>query len=404
MSLDLGKTVLQIDGLASDLKARQGDRVRRLQRALDAVRAFDVTGYEDKRQRSGANLAWRVPGVTDDPATGYPPPVLPQDFCVAAVDGSHIDVDRHLAARCFLVNIGVSVLTYGSNPDALLSSQPRLYARDDELVLRDRNALHRAQNIEGVVLGAKRTVEEVRALAEVVRGLPPDLPTLALLDGTLLMLGLVGQGYEEYVRRELIEEGFVRALDDFRQMAGERRLAVASYISLPRSAEVVNALRLAVCPYEVADCDRQCGQVAPDSRPCDTEVGGLMDREIWSALLRPGERSAVFESSSKMVADYYREHGLSFFYVHAGEEIGRVEVPAWVADDEALLGLAHSLVLDQCRKGPGYPVALMEAHEQAVVTGADRQYFVELVEDALYRQRLPVYSSEKSRSKRLRWL
>jgi GNAT superfamily N-acetyltransferase len=313
-------------------------------------------------------------------------------------------VDRHLSARCFLVNIGVSVLTYGSNPDALLSNQPRLYARDDELVLRDRNALHRAQNIEGVVLGAKRTVEEVRALADTVRGLPPDLPTLALLDGTLLMLGLVGQGYEEYVRRELIEEGFVRALDDFRQMAGERPLAVASYISLPRSAEVVNSLRLAVCPYEEADCDRHCGRVGPESRPCDTEVGGLMDREIWSEVLRPGERSAVFESSSRMVEKYYREHGLSFFYVHAGEEIGRVEVPDWVAADEALLGLAHSLVLDQCRKGPGYPVALMEAHEQAVVTGADRQAFVEMVEEAISDQRMPVYTSEKNRSKRLRWL
>jgi GNAT superfamily N-acetyltransferase len=404
MSLDLGQTVLQIDRLASDLKVRQGDRERRLQRALEAVRSFDAAGYEDKRQKSAANLAWRVPGVTDDPAAGYAPAAPPQDFCVAAVDGSHIDVDRHLSVRCFLVNIGVSVLTYGSNPDALLSNQPRLYARDDELVLRDRNALHRAQNIEGVVLGAKRTVEEVRALVDTVRGLPPDLPTLAMLDGTLLMLGLVGQGYEEYVRRELIEEGFVRALDDFRRMSGERPLAVASYISLPRSAEVVNGLRLAVCPYGEADCDRHCGRVGPGNRPCDTEVGGLMDREIWSEVLQPGERSAVFESSSQMVEKYYREHGLSFFYVHAGEEIGRVEVPAWVAADEALLGLAHSLVLDQCRKGPGYPVALMEAHEQAVVTGGDRQAFVEMVEEAISDQRMPVYTSEKNRSKRLRWL
>lgn len=404
MSLDLGKTVIQVDRLASDLNDRQQDWQRKVQRAVEAVRSFDVAGYEEKQRRSEATIAWRVPGVTGDPSVPHAAPVPPGDFCVAAVDGSHIDVDRNIPARCFLINIGVSVLTYGSNSDAQLSNQPRLYARDDELVIRNKSDGHRQQNIEGAVLGAVRTVEEIAALARVAEELPPDVPTLALVDGTLLMLGLVGQGYDDFVRRELIDEGFVQALDDFRRLAEERPMAVASYISLPRSAEVVNGLRLAVCPYEIADCDRYCGRTTPGDRPCDTEVGGLMDREVWAEVLQPGERSCVFTNSSALVANHYREHGLSFFYVHAGEEIGRVEVPDWVAGDEVLLGLAHSLVLDQCRRGPGYPVALMEAHEQAVVTGADRRHFVEMVEDALAGQRMPVYSSEKNRSKRLRWL
>ena len=46
----------------------------------------------------------------------------------------------------------------------------------------------------------------------------------------------------------------------------------------------------------------------------------------------------------------------------------------------------------------------MEAHEQAVVTGADRRYFAEMVDGALQRGGLPVFTSEKARSKRLRWL
>ena len=81
-----------------------------------------------------------------------------------------------------------------------------------------------------------------------------------------------------------------------------------------------------------------------------------------------------------------------------------MEVPSWVAEDEASLELMHSLIIDQCRRGPGYPVALMEAHEQAVVTGPDRRYFVELVEQALFDQRLPIYSSEKNISKRQKWI
>ena len=112
----------------------------------------------------------------------------------------------------------------------------------------------------------------------------------------------------------------------------------------------------------------------------------------------------MFASSSQLVANHYGGQDIHFFYVHAGEEIGRVEVPSWVADDQALLELTHSMVVDQCRRGPGYPVALMEADEQAVVSGSDRQNFTRLVDQALYSQKMPVYTSQKNESKRRRWV
>ena len=404
MSLDLAKAALQIDGMADELRGRQDDRRRRLDRAMEAVSSFDVDAYQEKGRQSEATLLWRVPGVLDSPAARYPPPQLSEDFCVVATDGSHIDVDRHMPARCFLINIGTSVLIYGSEAGARLFNRPRLYATERELVLQDNAAPSRWESIEGAILGAKRMVEEARALVEAVRHLPEEVPTVALMDGSLIMLGLSGQGYHDFVRRQLIEEGFVRALDELRELARDRTLAVASYISLPGSAEVVNALRLAVCPYETADCGTHCGSLTPGSRPCDEAAHGLLDRDLWSEILEPGERSGVFVSASLLVKNHYLGHEIHFFYVHAGEEIGRVEVPSWVATDETLLGLTHSLIVDQCRRGPGYPVALMEAHEQAVVTASDRRNFVQMVEEALHDQRMPVYTSEKNRSKRLRWL
>ena len=404
MSLDLGKTALEIDQMALSLKARHSDRRLRLERALEAVGSFNVEDNERKRLESKPTVAWRIPAVRDHPGARHALPAPPDDVCVVSADGSHIDVDRHIAARCFLINIGVAVLNYGSQPDARLSNHPRLYAHPDELVIRDPSAARREQTIEGAVLGAKRTVEEIRALAQVVRDLPPHVPTVALMDGSLIMLGLVGHGFREFVLRELMEEGFVRVFDELAQMASHRPLVLASYVSLPRSAEVVNALRLEVCPYDLADCGRHCGALAAGQRPCDATAQELLDREIFWEILEPGERSGVFDSPSSLVEDHYQGYGVHFFYVHAGEEIGRVEVPTWVAEDQALLDLAHSVVVDQCRRGPGYPIALMEAHEQAVVTGADRRNFVELVENALYDQRVPVYLSEKSRSKRIRWL
>ena len=402
MSLDLSKAATQIDGMAVDLRARQSDREERVRRAVIAAREFPLD--DDSPMPEGGEEAhdWAVARVLDAPDSRHVPPALPADFCVAAVDGSDIDVDRHLPVRCFLINCGVSVLTYGSRPEAELSNRPRLYARDEDLVIRDASS-YREQAIEGAVLGAKRTVEEIRTLVEVVRELPRSTPTLALLDGSLVMLGLVGPLNQEFVLRELVEEGFVGALDELREMAADRSLAVASYISLPGSAEVVGALRGTVCAYGDSDAEYRCSGRGPGPRPCDKCVGGVLDREVYSRLLEPGERSVTFATSSHTVARYYGDD-VHFFYVNGGEEIGRVEVPSWVADDESTLGLVHSLVVDQCRRGGGYPVGLMESHEQAVVGGADRRHFVQMIEQALYAQRQPVYTSEKARSKRLRRL
>jgi len=130
-------------------------------------------------------------------------------------------------------------------------------------------------------------------------------------------------------------------------------------------------LRVALCPQENPDCDH-CP--ATDNRPCDA-VAGLADRELFVRLLGEGERSEIFESRSAVVGKYYGAHRVKYFYINVGAEVARIEVPAWVADNDALLGLVHAAAFDQCRRGHGYPVALAEAHEQAVVTGSDRESF-----------------------------
>lgn len=408
MALDLTRTVLQIDDMAESLRARRLDKRMRLESAYTAADAFDVDAYETKRAQPGAMPNWTLPIVPENPCVPYAPSPPPANYAVVGVDGSHIDVSRHLPARCYLINIGGIALRYGTPHAAAPFSAPRLYASDEELVIRDTLAPYREETINGALLDAKRAVEELQALADELRRISADVPALGLIDGSLIMFGM--HRHPDFVVRQLIDEGFVKIMDDIRDMAQRRALAIASYISLPRSADLVNALRISVCPYPVANCDRECGTTRAGERPCDLKVGGVMDREIFDATLSVGERSPVFHSSAPIVRDHYGQHGVAFFYLKVAgtsaqtEEIGRVEIPDWVAADEALLETAHSLVVEQCRLGPGYPVALKEAHEQAVVTGADRQYFVELVETALTDNLLPVYSSEKNISKRFRWL
>jgi NurA-like 5'-3' nuclease len=133
-------------------------------------------------------------------------------------------------------------------------------------------------------------------------------------------------------------------------------------------------------------------------------VAGIQDRELFSDLLGVGGRSAIFVSQSSVVKKHYGEHQVYFFYVRLEDEIARVEIPQWVARDESRLDLVHTLILDQCQRGQGYPVALSEAHEQAVVTVADRESFWQLVESSLVAEHLPAPGSAKSQSKRTRWV
>ena len=112
-----------------------------------------------------------------------------------------------------------------------------------------------------------------------------------------------------------------------------------------------------------------------------------------------GERTPLFKSSSKIL-DSYGPHYIYFFYLHVGAEIARVELPEWVAEDRELLDLVHACVFDQAEKGQGYPVTLSEAHERAVVRGADREAFYRFLGDTFVKNDIKVGISSKSLKKR----
>jgi hypothetical protein len=91
---------------------------------------------------------------------------------------------------------------------------------------------------------------------------------------------------------------------------------------------------------------------------------------------------------------------VAFCYLDAGDEIARLEVPAYVAASRALMDLAHWAAADQARRGRGYPVALAEAHEQAIVRWADREAFFRLVAQRFVREGHRVVLSAKQLRKR----
>ncbi len=393
--------------MVARLKAGGAERQKRLDYALNTLHNQATDLADLTRKITSSKTTWLVAGLVDGlPASGgldqhYKALTTPTEFTVIATDGSHIDVDRHKSTRCYLINIGSVILHYGAQSTAALDSFPCLYFGDEDLVIAPAGVKGREQPIEGVLLGIKRSIEECRQLAKLAADLPQDSLSLALLDGSLILWGLAGQVYPEFVIEALLAQGFLTYLDDIRKLNNGKRLGLASYISFPRSTDVVNVLRVALCPREVVDTDLYCQQC--ETKECDM-VAGVQDRELFSDILGRGERSAIFISRSSIVQKHYGLHQVYFFYLRVEDEIARIEIPQWVATDDSLLNLTHSLVLDQCQRGLGYPVALSEAHEKAVVTGADRENFWQLVESSLVEEHLPSLSSAKSQSKRRRWI
>lgn len=396
MSLDLSRIVKQINEMVTRLRVNRQERLERTNHAIEVLHGQADKLDSLKKKIALSKTTWLVAEPVEILERHVSAPETPHDFTVVATDGSHIDVDRHHATHCFLINIGSVILSYGDRPDALLNSQPKIYSSDADLVISSTDKL-REVAIEGNLLGIKRSVEESRQLAELLRGIPTGQIALGLMDGSLILWNL--EAYPEFVSEALLDKGYLTYLEEIYRIAADKQIVIGSYISFPRSTDVINALRVAICPRELVDSDK-C--ISCTTREC-YEISGIHDRELFTQILESGERSALFISPSKIQKRYGR-HLVYFFYLRVNGEIARVEIPRWVAEDETRIDLIHALVLDQCRRGQGYPVALSEAHEKAVVTGTDRDNFWRMVDELLVEQHVPTVESEKSRSKRTRWI
>ncbi len=315
---------------------------------------------------------------------------------VVACDGSQIMPTQHEILSCYLLNIGAAVMFYasleeykkGTDSEALLTSFPRLYHRSDELYpLVNQRRVH----VDEALVSFERSIQELqkaRELAEKQQSLGRKVVTL--VDGSLIPWNVDKNA--DRAQKELLER-FGFELDSF----NAARLPLLGYVSHSRSSDIVNVLRLMRCPYSQIRCQAYCGSLNEEEFPC-SQIWPLADRHLLSSKLPVSSRSGFFLSGASWSQIMPYRNQVCFCYLNTGGESARVEIPRWLYEEKELLGFSLAVLLLQIRKGQGYPIALSEAHNMAIVRQADRLQFFSLIQEQLLRagqQKVAVSPKEK---------
>jgi hypothetical protein len=273
----------------------------------------------------------------------FPCPQMASPVTVIAADGSQIIPSRHRRVEFGAINIGAIRMTPGSGNPPLIDVRSRLLSQQE--------LFPNGSLISEGGLNLLRDMAEREVLVEIASSL--TLPAVTLTDGPLELF----RDPESSAGYDLALEQYLNQLDHLRHAGA----SPAGYVDKPRSDLVVRLLDLA----------------SQKSHP-DTGEGqyrGLSDALVYKEILKnPGERSAVFGIQSPTTQAFTDENDLYFYYLNVGRErnpsIVRVEVPAWVVNDEAQSNLVHATLIDQCRMlgSQPYPYVLHRAHEIAVIS------------------------------------
>ncbi|MCC5660536.1 DNA double-strand break repair nuclease NurA [Nostoc sp. XA010] len=386
--LDLTKLARQMQGLSQHLTLEAVASRQRLELAQQHLK----NAYESQQDLIDRQEKWRD-RILFANATPIEPletcidiPIPPKIHTVIATDGSQIAPNHHEIAYCYLLNIGRVVLHYGQNRHPLLDSLPEVFYRPEDLYMSRQWGIRTEE-----WMSFRRTASETTVLAELACAAKGEAPALAMVDGSLIYWFL------EQLPMDARDRILPPILEAWQQMR-DAQIPLMGYLSASRSIETMNFLRLLACPHPVPDCKTYCPNQL-EKVACKI-FEQLRDTSVWATRLKPGQRSTLWRSNSPIL-ELYGDQTIYFCYVHVGTEIARIEVPAWVAENLTILDQALGLMLAQVQKGYGYPVAIAEAHNQAVVKGGDRTRFFALLEQQMIKAGLKnVGTSYKEARKR----
>ncbi len=378
MTLELSQLTQPVQSMGKAMAERQETYDDLLELARQWLTEF--ADAEAALQHPARKARVAIPTVEPLDAAHRLPPI-PDRFTVAAADGSQIQPDRHGTALYYLINIGSLVYRHSSGEAPEAKSESTLGYREEDLY-------EDGVPVSGNLLDIRRDLGELKRLADVCQG-EGSAPTVALVDGSIVLWVLRDRPAGA---RSTKVGAYLEQLERIRRSGG----VVGGFISRPGYNEVTQLLHLASLGGDTKKASEQ-----------PNPLEHLPDRAVF-ATLSPGARSSLFISPKEInQAAYARQgHEVYFFYLNVVEEgqrpiIARVEVPAWVANDEDKLNLFHGAIVAQARITGDYPYALARADELAYISSQERAALEDMVATALIRAGVPASPSPKAAYKRL---
>ncbi len=361
MALDFQQVYAKIKEIGRGVQQRQKTLEARRAKAratltvqADALETLRATVERIKAVDPGIRCALPFRENLD---THLPAPALPPSATLIAADGSQITPDRHAQIQYGLVNVGAIVFQLNSG------NTPVLYT-DSQLLFDDELYTANGMPLTDELVALQRDLQERAKLEELAKLYPA--PVITFTDGPIELWGA-----KDGDSASAFDESLKKYLSVLSRLQ-ERGVTTAGYVEKPAADLVVRLLELAEALPEEYERLREYHPLR-----------GVTDRWLFGEkddpLLKPGERSAVFAIQSKAEKYYRGVLALHFFYLNAGTEGDpwpvRVEIPRWVAEDPAMLGMLHAVLVAQCGilGVRPYPYLLLRAHETAVVTHDERK-------------------------------
>ncbi len=367
--IELGKNARQREEQLSEIRERARNLLAHYAQELEPLRqkVERVVGSYD------ATLRCALP-VDEALDNAFPLPQGSGAGTILAADGSQINPNRHIEVNYGLVNAGAIVMKRGITEAPEIHITSRLFYEEDLYT--------GSGTITEDVLALRRDVSERRVLVELARRAQP--PVVTFTDGPMELWGAkdaAGEGAAEY-KKSL--EDYQNVLKQLCQM----KAITSGYVDKPGADLVVRLLEVVSIPPEQLQSIR-------NYRP----LRGCRDIDLYGDILKPGDRSAVFQMQSKSMENYPGELAIHFFYLNVGRQdhpkIARVEIPAWVAENPEMIDNLHATLVSQCRimGARPYPYLLHRAHETAVVSLQEQEQITNMILTELRRRGVRVGES-----------
>ena len=324
---------------------------KQTQAAIDALRRFSSNPQVLRAHGEKAHKRVALP-TEEDPAGSIACSAPAADHSIVSVDGSQIVPDRHTPPYVALVNTGIIRFPAGQSPLKPVTLS-KFYKYED--------LFDEANLISEDMVNLDRDVMEMKYLNEYSP--KSEQPVIALRDG---MLELYHEPRTEKWYRQKVEE-YSGYLNDLKS----KDVITAGYVDKPRSRSLITLIDSSL---------EQSGR-AQDGI---TQFPHITDTHVFSLLLEPAQRSAIFETrvpGEPSSQEQEQKPVFYFFYLNVSQTakpwVVRVEIPEWVACDKEhdnerdneMVNILHLALLQQCAimGSKPYPYCLHRAHETAVV-------------------------------------